>query len=235
MKKISNKSSSLAAVALVALAASLTACSSVGYRCPLDSSEKADSPTACAGMAQSLDAAKKGHGGKQSVLVDEKGRIVPDETTNKSSLQVIRGADEPYATPSGSPQYQQPKVFQAWTPAYIDKAGNLHDGRNSYFATPGEWRYGSVSNIRDSGGDVGSNLLRPSRAGDLPSGKLLPPVVPGAKKAAATATPAAAAPSDKVVLQNLSDSAQRAAASTPAPGSKQAAPGVTAPGVKLSD
>lgn len=234
MNKISIKTRHLAAFALVAIAAGLTACSSVGYRCPLDASEKADSPTACAGMAESLDAAKKGYGSKQSVLIDEKGRIVPSETTSKRSLQVIRDAGEPYADPSGSPQYQQPTVFKAWTPAYIDKSGNLHDGRNSYFATPGEWRYGSVSNVNGRGNDVGENmLLRPSRAGDLPSGRLVTPVAAGAKKV--IATPTAAAPSDKVALQNLSDSAQRAAATTPTPGNKPAAPGVTAPGVKLSD
>lgn len=233
MNSINNKSRPLAALALVAITAGLTACANVAYRCPLDSSEKADSPTACVGMAQSLDAAKKGLGGKQSVLLDEKGKLVTSET-NKRGLQVIRGSDEPYAEPSGSPQYEQPKVFQAWTPAYIDKSGNLHDGRNSYFATPGEWRYGTVSNVNGRGGEVGENLLRPARVGDLPSGRVISPAELSSKKV--LTTPAvAAAPSEKVVLQNLSDSAQRAAAQTPAQGSKQAAPGVTAPGVKLSD
>lgn len=239
MKTNTIKSSVLVKLALAATTlTALSACTSVPYRCPLEAGDKETKTTACAGMHESLSAAKKGQGGKQSVHLDAKGRIIPTEMLQKRPLQVL--VDEPAAEPSGTPQYKQPKVFQVWTPGYVDGAGNLHDGRNSYFATKGEWRYGSLDGSGARGGDVAEDLMRPSRQADLPEGRIITEAEAKAKKqvlkpGSTAPAQAAAAPSDKVVLQNLSDSAQRAADSQKAAASTQAAPGVTAPSLKFAD
>lgn len=257
MIRIKSVSSVSRFILTLSAVAALSACSSVAYRCPLDSTEKPDSPTACVGMQEALTAAKKGYGGKQSALLDDKGRIIPAEVLHKKAVSVINNG-EPYAEPSGTPQYRQPKVFSAWTPAYVDASGNLHDGRTSYFTTPGEWRYGSVAGEGTRGSAVAENLFRPARAGELPEGKIIPAnqvaaaqkaqnaqavAVKGAKDAKdakdASAQPAAST-SDKAALQSLSNSAQAAAAAQNGAASKasapaQVAPGVTAPGLQLAD
>lgn len=213
----------------------LSACGSLPYRCPLDAKDgKPDSPTACAGMKDALDAAKQGRGGKHSVLVDDKGRIVPPEVTNKVSLTVIN--NEPYHEPSGTPQYIAPKVHQVWTPAYVDGKGNLHDGRTSYFTTKGEWRYGSLDGAYTEGNHVGESLFRPGSPNDLPKGRILDKEELTPKKVTTGQAAGKQAPSDKVALQNLSDAAQRAASDqTNTVKSAQSAPGVTSPSVQLAD
>lgn len=239
MKNLTSNSSVLVKLALAATAlTALSACTSVPYRCPLEVGDKETRTTACAGMHDSLTAAKKGQGGKQSVHLDEKGRIIPPEMVQKRPVQVLD--DEPAVEPSGTPQYKQPKVFQVWTPGYVDSAGNLHDGRNSYFATKGEWRYGTLDGNGGRGSDVGEDLMRPARQSDMPEGRIITDTELKDRKQqvlkpGSTAPAQTAAPSEKVVLQNLSDSAQRAADSQKSATTTQAAPGVTAPSLKFAD
>lgn len=238
MKLPSLKLNPLTKIMLAAAAiTTLTACSSVPYRCPLDSAEEPDSKTACVGMEEALDAAKRGGGGKHSVIVDDKGNIIPPELAHKKTLKVINQATEPYVEASGSPQYRQPKVFQVWTPAYVDSDGVLHDGRNSYFTTPGEWRYGTLNGSGTKGSEVAEGLFRPSKETDLPKGRILTPDELKAKTAVVKAQASTEAvkdtPSDKVALTNLSQSAQKAATKNAV--NVQAAPGVTSPSVQITD
>lgn len=237
----------LAAVA----AATLSACSGIGYRCPLDPNDKPDTPTACAGMRESLEGSKKGTGGKISVLVDDKGRLVSrDQLDNKPATPLVSqlpGAPEPYRNNSGEPVFEQSRVFQAWTPAFVDAEGNLHDGHHTWFATPGRWSYGST---RDAG-PAGDALMRPSQPSDRPAGKIMP-MDPRGQQAAPAQRPAQTPQDkDKAALNNLSSAANSMAkpqtqpAQAPvmapstmsgvSPAPAQASAGVTAPAINLAD
>lgn len=232
----------LAAVMLGAL--SLSACTTVGYRCPLDHEGKAESPTACASMQEAMAGAKKGTGGKASVLMDDKGRLVPRELLENKVAQPLAANAEPYRNKSGEPVFHQPKVFQVWTGAFVDAEGNLHDGHTSWFSTPGRWAYGTV----DRPGEVGSNSMRPALPDTRPAGRVVK-VDPNTGRemqvrAAADQRPAATQPNsqqerDKAALQTLSSAANSAAAKSQAqhaqPAKAPTAAGVTAPAVGLSD
>lgn len=149
----------------------LSACTSIGYRCPLDPNEKPESATACASMHEAMEGARKGTGGRTSVFLDDKGRIVPPELhTGKAAVPLAVKMAEPYTKPSGTPAYSQPKVFQVWSSAFKDEHGNLHDGHHSWFATPGEWNYGTVN----KSGVVGKNIMRPTTPLDRLPGVVVP-------------------------------------------------------------
>lgn len=254
--KMTHRFAMLTAAVLAALG--LSACSSTGYRCPLDPSQKAEYPTACAGMQEALTGARQGTGGKTSVLMDDKGRLVPRELLENKPAQPLAGNDaQPYRAKSGDPVFHQPKVFQVWTSAFVDAEGNLHDGHTSWFSTPGRWAYGTL----DQPGEVGSNTLRPSLPDARPQGRIVkvdkngrevqdPAAPPAAKTAgAAPAQASAQQQRDKTALQELSNAAKGAVTQAqPAP-SQPAQPaqaaqatkappaqgGVTAPTVGLSD
>lgn len=226
----------LAAMLLSTLA--LSACTTVGYRCPLATDKKSEYPTACASMQDAMTGARKGTGGKTSVLMDDKGRLVPRELLENKAATPLAGQLEPYRTKSGDPVFTQPKVFQAWTGAFVDAEGNLHDGHNSWFATPGRWAYGTV----DRPGDVGANTMRPALPDARPAGRIV-------KVDRQTGRPIEQKPAaesvkerDKAALQSLSGAANSAAAaaaakaqSQPAAAKPANASGVTAPAVGLGD
>jgi len=225
----------------------LSACSSVGYRCPLEPGKEVASPTACSSMQEAMTGSRKGTGGKTSVLMDDKGRLVPPELLeNKVARPLANQGAEPYRAKSGDPVFHQPKVFQAWTGAFVDAEGNLHDGHTSWFSTPGRWAYGTVNRP----GEVGSNTMRPALPDTRPAGRIVKIDPRTGLEAQAQQQPAAAAPSaqerDKAALQSLSAAAATASAGA---GSKPQAPqqplsaakpvpsatGVTSPAVGLSD
>lgn len=219
-------------LALVAVAG-LSACSSIGYRCPLDPSEKPESPTACAGMQEAMAGAKQGAGGKTSVFLDEEGRLVPQglrEGEPAIPLAArIAASGEPYRDASGAPVFHQPKVFKTWSAAFVDENGNLHDGHNAWFSTPGRWAYGTVNNA-----GTADMTMRPAVASELPKGRVATPAVtaPGQQGTQVLTQQQ----KDQMALQNLS-----AAANSLKPGAQQpqaaraGAPVVTAPGVGLAD
>lgn len=226
------------AAALAVGALVLTGCSSIGYRCPLDPSKKPESPTACAGLKEAMAGAKQGSGGKTSVLVDDKGRLVPPEAReNRPAVPLsVAGEAEPYRTKSGDPVFHQPKVFQAWVPAFVDAEGNLHEGHHSWFSTPGRWAYGST---KASGGEVADNLMRPATPGELPKGRIVSSSNQGQGGAAAGRAQAAAQPqtpqdSERAAMNSLSRAANNAAnnqQARPAAPAAQADAGVTAPAI----
>jgi hypothetical protein len=243
MNKLNNARFPLLAAVLVSTLG-LSACSSVGYRCPLEHDGKAEFPTACASMQDAMAGAKKGTGGKNSVLMDDKGRLVPRELLENKVATPLTGTAEPYRNKSGDPVFHQPKVFQVWTGAFVDAEGNLHDGHTSWFSTPGRWAYGTV----DRPGDVGANTMRPALPDSRPAGRVVK-IDPntGKELQAPAGQPKQAAASqntqerDKAALQTLSSAANSAAAKSqaqpaqPAMAKAPSAPGVTAPALGLSD
>lgn len=224
----------------------LSACSSIGYRCPLDADDDAESPTACSSMQDAMFGARKGTGGKTSALMDDQGRLVPRELLeNKVAKPLATQGKEPYRSKSGEPVFHQPKVYQVWTGAFVDAEGNLHDGHTSWFSTPGRWAYGSV----DRPSEAGSNTLRPAFPDARPAGRVVKTDQNGNavsnQPAAAQSAPASSQQErDKAALQSLSQAASTAANQNakaqpqpqvapdrPVP----AAPNVTAPAVGLGD
>ena len=234
MTKMKTAYFSRPALALVAVLG-LSACTSIGYRCPLDPSEKPESPTACAGMGEAMTGSKLGTGGKTSVLLDNKGRLVPPELLQNRAAKPLAAVAPPDAEPfrdaTGEPVLHKPRLFQVWSASFVDEKGNLHDGQHSWFATPSRWAYGSVNKP----GLVGDSTMVPAMPGELPKGRILP---------AATRNPAnhqvqvmTQAEQDKAALQNLSNAVESAhnqaqqKNTAAAPG----VPAVTAPSMGLGD
>ncbi len=215
----------LKALAVLFLAMGAGACSNVGYRCPLDPSEKSASPTACAGMHDAWRGAKQGGGGATSVLVDDEGRQVAPEARKDAPKHPVTGqvgAAEPYRAPTTEPAFIPPKVFQVWLPA-TDADGIVHDGHHAWFATPGKWRYGTRTESRKGTTPASVDLFRPGMPNERAQGKIV--------------TPPAVTPSpeqqpkqidNKTALQNLSAAAAAAQ-------NKSGQPAVTAPAASLGD
>jgi hypothetical protein len=227
--------------------AGLSACISPGYRCPLEADKDIEFPTACANMKDAMAGARAGTGGQTSVLMDDKGRLVPREMLDRKVAKPLAAqGTEPYHEKSGDPQFYQPKKFEVWTRAFVDANGNLHDGTTSWFTTPGRWAYGTV----DRPGDVGANTMRPAMPDTRPAGRIVKKdqngnIVSAQPQAAAVAQPAQQR--DKAALQNLSAAANSAAANAKAQQAQSQAlsaanavvqspaTGVTAPAVGLGD
>lgn len=233
MNKPSPRSSLYPIILAVVASVSLSACTSLGYRCPLDPKEDAESPTACASMRESMDGAKRGTGGKISVLLDDQGRRVSQDMLDgkpATPVGIPAGPVEPYRNSSGQPVFEQPRVFQAWVPSFVDAEGNLHDGHHTWFSTPGRWSYGGTRNY----GTTQDSMMRPAVPNERPSGKVIS--VDGkatAKKAAPEQKPSRDE-RDKAALNNLSNAAN--AMSAKPQGQQPAAPtGVTAPAVNLTE
>lgn len=255
MKNLTSARPMLAALLVSTIG--LSACTSIGYRCPLDPDEDSESQTACSSMQDAMLGAQKGTGGKTSALMDDKGRLVPRELLeNKTAKPLAHQNSEPYRAKSGEPVFHQPKVFQVWTGAFVDAEGNLHDGHSSWFATPGRWAYGSV----DKPSDIGSNTLRPALPDTRPAGRIVktdkngdeikPPAQQQPQQQQANpqaqqqTQPQNAQQRDKAALQSLSKAANSAAANANAKSQPQpdvaaaqapTANAVTAPAVGLGD
>ncbi|KWU17818.1 hypothetical protein AS149_13945 [Burkholderia cenocepacia] len=60
------------------------------------------------------------------------------------------------------PVFKQPKVMRVWVAPYVDADGNLRSGEYAYFATPGEWNYGSLNKP-----GAASGMFQPTRPGQL--------------------------------------------------------------------
>lgn len=231
-----NITRSLKLAGILAGLAALSACTSIGYRCPLDATDSPEEVTACASMSEAMAGSKKGTGSKTSVLMDEKGRLIPPELLSKTPVRPLANqAKGPYRDKTGSPAFIQPKVFQVYTESFQDGNGNLHDGHHSYFSTPGRWAYGTM----DRNTDVSAHVMGPSRPSDRPDGRIVvvdprtglvmnpqqqgaqqtrPTPPSAAAQAAAVNTAAGASQSmstqqrERAALQNLSNAANSAAA-----------------------
>lgn len=227
----------------------LSACISPGYRCPLESGKDSEFPTACSNMKDAMAGARAGSGGHTSVLMDDKGRLVPREMLDHKVAKPLAAQNTgPYHEKSGDPQFYQPKKFEAWTGAFVDANGILHDGGTSWFTTPGRWAYGTV----DRPGDVGSNTMRPAMPDTRPAGRIVKTDQRGNIVSAQSQSAPAVQTSqqrDRAALQNLSAAANSAAANVKVQQAQSAAQaaaaavmpttptsaGVTAPAVGLGD
>lgn len=228
------------ALSLLALA-SLTACTSIGYRCPLDPNEKAESSTACKGMEDAMTGAKRGSGGHTSVFLDDQGRIIPRELIeNRAASPLVNNpaGNGAYYAETGQPVFQQAKVFKAYTGAYQDSEGHLFDGQNSWFTTQGRWTRGTL----DQPGHAGQNLLRPANPNERPAGRIVNVDRNGNLVVPAKAQPVNAdqvkKEADAAALKSLSQAANASATKATAPAAKappQSAAGVTAPAVLLGN
>jgi hypothetical protein len=189
MKKLHTFHAPIALAVMAVASIFLAGCTTVAYRCPLDGKGAGAGSTACAGLADAMAGARLGTGGKTSVLIEETGKLVPsDLLMGKTAVplaapsMVQAGTSGPAALPGVTPVYEQATVFQAWTPAFVDDSGNLHDGHYAWFTTPGRWTYGGSKNIANSPKVRGAsgaavqygNTLSPSRPDDLPPGNILP-------------------------------------------------------------
>lgn len=226
---------------------SLSGCMSLEYRCPLDPTEKPADPTACTSMHDAMAGAVRGDGGKTSVMLDDKGRLIPKGLKEHQPATAVTAMD-PYRPASGSPVFTPPKVFQTWTGATVDANGNLHDGHHAWFATPGQWNYGSVGAAGPaSGGLSGDNLMRPTIAGEgIPVPKETQRMVQPRKAVQAAGAASAQAPApqmtpkqtEQAAMANLAKAAQSVApAPQRAPAQHTPATGavVTPPAALLTD
>lgn len=169
MKTSLRKTNAVKLLLLSGVAGVLAGCTTIGYRCPLDPNEKPEAATACSSMKEAMTGAKRGTGGKQSVLLDDQGRMVPEELLQAQGVgkptNVAKITTEPYRKKSGDPVFVQPKVYQVWTQSFQDAEGNLHDGHHAWFNTPGRWAYGSVDRAGTAAGGVAGagNSMGPAR------------------------------------------------------------------------
>ncbi len=227
--------------AAILVGLSLSACTSIGYRCPLDPSEKADSDTACMGMQDAVKGARQGTGANTSVFLDEKGRIIPRELLEQRAASPLArtGLNSEGGYPSvGKPVYEAPKVFQAWAAPFKDADGHLHDDHRAWFTTPGHWTRGES----DTQSVVGSNIMKPATPGQLPQGRIVT-VDPRTGKApqptaqpASAATPAAKKSADSSALNALAQAANSSAAkANKRVEQPTGAAGVTPPAAQLND
>jgi hypothetical protein len=247
--------SALLTIGVLGMALGLSACGDIEYRCPLDPNKKPESPTACAGMKDALAGAQRGTGGKLSVLVDDKGRLVPTALSTGSPALPLgyapgaaAGGPGPYVPATGEPVFREPQVFKVEASAFVDANGNLHDAHNAWFATPGRWSYGSVAQAGDS-----DDILRPAGPGSSPPGKVVQEAGPGVKKPGAASPFGAPGGGNSAVgnkaqsaLSNLSNVANSAVHNAQSGGAGNAlanatsalapsTPGVTAPALSLGN
>jgi hypothetical protein len=91
----------------------------------------------------------------------------------------------------GQPVFRQPRVHRVWIAPYVDADGNLRSGEYTYFATPGEWTYGT---LHEPGAASASTLFAPQRPDHLgftavEPGKASSPPAPPSKAVESLPTP----------------------------------------------
>lgn len=241
---------SLKVAAAIAAAFVMSACAVVDYRCPLEPGEDVESPTACLGMDDAYQAAKRGSGGRTSVFLDDQGQLT--ERAADGAPAPLGQAPAPlagYYPPSGQPVFQPPRLFQVWSESFLDAQGALHDGHHAWFTTPGRWTRGTM----DAPGVVGQHVMRPVNPNELPKGRIVATDRNGKVVNAGGQAPRASGAqtqkdADSAALKTLSQAAGSSATSaaaaklgalSPQPKSASAppaaSPGVTAPAVLLAD
>lgn len=186
-------------VTAFAAAALLGGCAGFGkpaYQCPLDEADAGK----CASMNDAYTAARNVTAGGRSPLertsVFDSAPAQPGSGTPQPATAAPKTAGSsptavaPVPVPAGvlgaypepgnvgMPVFNQPRVFRPWVAPYVDADGNLRSGEYVYFATPGQWNYGTLRRPGEASGIFG-----PSRQSNL------------GFKPAPTAAPAAPAPS----------------------------------------
>lgn len=135
--------------------------SSPGYECEL----KVNPIGKCASMSDAYKAAGRtmGSTAKRESVFDVTQES--DKAVKQASNQgYFRGQDSnfPDQSENGMPVFKQPEVHRVWVAPYVDADGNLRTGEYTYFATPGQWNYGSTNRAGQASGIFG-----PASAGSL--------------------------------------------------------------------
>lgn len=130
----------------------LAACSSPPHRCPVDNLAKN-----CAPMETIYQQAQ-----------DEMRTQRPRQGSSANPVSFSQAPTAAHAGQEGMPVFKQPNVFRAFVEPYVDADGNLRGGEYVFFATPGEWNYGT---LRRPGQAAGGMLgpLKPGQLGFKPS------------------------------------------------------------------
>jgi len=132
----------------------ITACASRSpYGCPLDSSQKH-----CRSLEEVYSEARTA---PRKPVKARSGASANNGATAQSNL-TYQARTNPDAATQGQPVFQQPRVFRPWLAPYVDADGNLRSGEYVYFATPGEWNYGTT---REPGAASSATLFAPQRPG----------------------------------------------------------------------
>lgn len=130
----------------------LSGCSMIepAHRCPLDNTDAG----ACASMPDSYKASLRAQGHERESVFEAKD-AAPGQRPDKF-------ASFPAPALTGMPVYQQGKVYRVWRAPWVDANGVLHAGEYVYFATPGQWNYGTLRKAGDA-----SDLMGPVKPGAL--------------------------------------------------------------------
>jgi type IV conjugative transfer system lipoprotein TraV len=134
-------SSSLLSISLLA------GCSTPGYECALHT----NSAGKCASVESAYKASKEispSQASQGQSVFDRAARSGPAKAAEPVVGAALSGL--PAGDP-GMPVYKQPTVVRVWVAPYVDANGNLRSGEYAYFATPGEWNYGTLRNPGQSG------------------------------------------------------------------------------------
>lgn len=134
----------------------LTACASRSpYGCPLDASQKH-----CRSLEEVYAEARTA---PRKSAKPGRGVMARDQTNAAPHLAYFARTN-PDTVPQGQPVFNQPRVFRPWLAPYVDADGNLRSGEYVYFATPGEWNYGTT---REPGAASSATLFAPQRPDQL--------------------------------------------------------------------
>jgi hypothetical protein len=152
----------------------LTACASQPpYACPLHATD------GCHSMAEIYEASRKASSTAQGEHIMSARSSVAAAPSNP----IVHNPGAYREPDVGQPVFRQPQVHRVWIAPYVDADGNLRSGEYTYFATPGEWTYGT---LHEPGVASGSTLFAPQRPDHLgftavePSkASTVPPVPPG--------------------------------------------------------
>ena len=236
----------------LAILATLGACSTPPYRCPLDPGQSPDSLTACTSMQSALAGAKASTGGAVSVMLDDEGKPAAQAKSGAHASLAERIAIAQEGGFKASPAFEPPKLYQMWTPSQIDGQGVFHEARQSWLATTGRWRLQGVPGEgykpsvsaqttvagNSSGASGQSHILRPAVPSDSTSARYTPtPKVEPRAAAAAPAPAPAAVPATPVVAQKeqKASALSNFSAAITQSAKKPAQPIITAPAVNLAD
>lgn len=133
----------------------LAACASKPpYACPLHANE------GCHSMAEVYEASRKASPSAQGehIMTARSSVAAPPANPIANNPGAYREPDV------GQPVFRQPQVHRVWIAPYVDADGNLRSGEYTYFATPGEWTYGT---LHESGAASGSTVFAPQRPDHL--------------------------------------------------------------------
>ena len=207
------------ALLVVAITGILAGCaSSPPHGCPL----AATGERTCASIEQAYKSANTANDAKlRPVSVFDP--VVREASKKASEVPVFNAAPAhmPDATPNGLPVYKQPRVHRVYVPAHVDANGNLRSGEYTYFATEGQWNYGTLKKSgaaadifeparHDTAGTSAqsSGASAPSTAGQI-SAPARPAAPPPAPSSAAVADRVSNATTE-AATRNANGAAQRA-------------------------